>query len=61
VGRPERKNPLGRPRRRWEGTIFRKRDRDKDWRLRVFENRLLRRIFKPKSDEGAEEWRRQPN
>jgi hypothetical protein len=31
VGRPEGKNPLGRPRRRWESTIFRKRDRGKDW------------------------------
>jgi len=27
-------------------------------RLRVFENRLLRRILKPKRDEGTGEWRR---
>ena len=26
--------------------------------LRVFENRVLRKIFEPKSDEGAGEWRR---
>jgi len=26
-------------------------------RLRVFENRVLRRIFGPKGDEGAREWR----
>jgi hypothetical protein len=27
-------------------------------RLSVFENRLLKRIFKPKGDEGTGEWRR---
>jgi hypothetical protein len=27
-------------------------------RLRVFENRVLRRIFGPKRDEGTEEWRK---
>ena len=27
-------------------------------RLRVFENRVLRRIFGPKRDEGTREWRR---
>ena len=27
-------------------------------RLRVFENRMLRRIFGPKGDEIAEEWRK---
>jgi len=27
-------------------------------RLRVFENRVLRRIFGPKSDEGTREWRK---
>jgi len=27
-------------------------------RLRVFENRVLRRIFGPKSDDVTEEWRR---
>ena len=27
-------------------------------RLRMFENRVLRRIFRPKRDEGTEEWRR---
>jgi len=26
--------------------------------LRVFENRVLRKIFEPKRDEGAGEWRR---
>jgi hypothetical protein len=30
-------------------------------RLRVFENRLLRRIFGPKRDEVTGEWRRQYN
>jgi len=29
-----------------------------DSRLRVFENRVLRRIFGPKRDEVTEEWRR---
>jgi hypothetical protein len=27
-------------------------------RLRAFENRVLRRIFGPKSDEVTEEWRK---
>jgi hypothetical protein len=27
-------------------------------RLRVFENRVLRRIFGPKRDEGSSEWRK---
>jgi len=30
-------------------------------RLRVFENRLLRRIFGPKKDEGTREWRKLHN
>jgi hypothetical protein len=30
-------------------------------RLRVFENRVLRRIFGPKRDEVAREWRRLHN
>jgi hypothetical protein len=30
-------------------------------RLRIFENKVLRRIFGPKSDEVAGEWRRQRN
>ena len=30
-------------------------------RLRVFENRVLRRIFGPKKDEVTEEWRRLHN
>jgi hypothetical protein len=30
-------------------------------RLRVFENRVLRRIFVPKRDEVAEEWRKLHN
>jgi hypothetical protein len=30
-------------------------------RLRVFENRVLRRIFGPKRDEVKGEWRRIPN
>jgi len=30
-------------------------------RLRVFENRVLRRIFGPKRDEGAGEWRKLHN
>jgi hypothetical protein len=29
----------------------------KEYRLRVFENRLLRRVFGPKRDEVTEEWR----
>jgi hypothetical protein len=31
MGRPEGKKTLGRPRRRWESNIFRKRDEGKDW------------------------------
>jgi hypothetical protein len=30
-------------------------------RLRVFENRMLRKIFGPKMDEVTAEWRRLPN
>jgi hypothetical protein len=30
----------------------------KGHRLRVFENRVLRRIFGPKRDEGTGEWRK---
>jgi len=30
-------------------------------RLRVFENRVLRRVFGPKRDEGAGEWRKLHN
>jgi len=30
-------------------------------RLRVFENRVLRRIFEPKRDEVTREWRKQHN
>jgi hypothetical protein len=30
-------------------------------KLRVFENRLLRRVFGPKRDEVTEEWRRLHN
>jgi hypothetical protein len=30
-------------------------------RLRIFENRVLRRIFGPKRDEETEEWRRLHN
>ena len=30
-------------------------------RLRVFQNRVLRRIFGPKRDEVAEEWRKLHN
>jgi hypothetical protein len=29
-----------------------------EWRLRVFENRVLRRIFGPKRDEVTGEWRK---
>jgi hypothetical protein len=32
-----------------------------DYRLRVFENRVLRRIFGPKVDKVRGEWRRQHN
>jgi hypothetical protein len=32
-----------------------------DYRLRVFENKVLRRIFGPKRDEVREEWRRLHN
>ena len=30
-----------------------------EYRLRVFKNRVLRRIFEPKRDEITGEWRRQ--
>jgi len=30
-------------------------------RLRVFENRVLRRVFGPKRDEGTGEWRKMYN
>jgi hypothetical protein len=33
----------------------------KERRLRVFENRVLRRIFRPKRDEVMEEWRKLHN
>jgi len=33
----------------------------KERRLRVFENRVLRRIFGPKRDEATEEWRKPHN
>jgi hypothetical protein len=33
----------------------------KEHRLRVFENRVLRRIFGPKRDEVTEEWRKLHN
>jgi hypothetical protein len=29
--------------------------------MRVFENRVLRRIFGPKRDEGTEDWRKLHN
>ena len=29
-----------------------------DWKLRVFENMVLRRIFGPRRDEATGEWRR---
>jgi hypothetical protein len=32
-----------------------------EYTLRVFWNRVLRRIFGPKNDEGVGGWRRQPN
>ena len=32
-----------------------------EYRLKVFENRVLRRIFGPKTDEVTGEWRRQHN
>jgi hypothetical protein len=32
-----------------------------EYRLRVFENRVLRRIFRPKRDEMIGGWRRQHN
>jgi hypothetical protein len=32
-----------------------------EYRLRVFENRVLRRIFGPKRDEATGEWRRLHN
>jgi hypothetical protein len=34
---------------------------EEECRLRVFENRVLRRIFGPKRDEVTEEWRRLHN
>jgi hypothetical protein len=32
-----------------------------EWRLRIFENKVLRRIFGPKRDEVTGEWRRLHN
>ena len=32
-----------------------------DWKLRVFENMVLRRIFGPRRDEATGEWRRLHN
>jgi hypothetical protein len=32
-----------------------------EYRLRIFENRMLRRIFGPKTDEVTGEWRRLHN
>jgi hypothetical protein len=34
---------------------------DNRWRLRVFENRVLRRVFGPKRDEVTGEWRKLHN
>jgi hypothetical protein len=33
----------------------------KEHRLRLFENRVLRRLFGPKRDEGTREWRKLHN
>jgi hypothetical protein len=35
--------------------------RREEHRLRVFENRVLRRIFRPKSEEAVGRWRRLHN
>jgi len=32
-----------------------------EWKLRVFENMVLRRIFGPRRDEATEEWKRLHN
>jgi len=32
-----------------------------EWRLRVFENKVLRRIFGPRTDEVTREWRKLHN
>ncbi|KAJ4445522.1 hypothetical protein ANN_12202 [Periplaneta americana] len=75
VGRPEGKRPLGRPRRRWEDNIkmdLREVGYDIDstiasttlreeHRLRVFENKVLRKIFEAKRDEVTGEWRKLHN
>jgi hypothetical protein len=52
VAKPVRKRPLVRPRRRWEDNIR--------MDLRVFENRVLRRIFGPKREEDGS-WRKLHN
>jgi hypothetical protein len=36
-------------------------DTREDWKLRVFENMVLRRIFEPRRDEVTGEWRRLHN
>jgi hypothetical protein len=36
-------------------------DESQLWRLRVFKNKVLRRIFGPKRDEVTAEWRRLHN
>ena len=49
MGKSEGKRRLMRPRRRWVDNI--KMDLREEHRLRVFENKVLRKIFEAKQDE----------
>ena len=57
TGKPTGKRPLGRPRRRWEYNIRMDLTLREECRLKVFENRILRRMFGPKGDANGK-WRR---
>jgi hypothetical protein len=67
VGKPEGKRPLGRSRHRWMNNIktyikdVACEDVREGQRLRVFENRVLRRTFGPRRDEVTGDWRKLHN
>jgi hypothetical protein len=65
VGKPEGKRPLGHSSYRSRSTKIKSATEmyplKEEHRLRVFENRVLRRIFGPKRDEVTGEWRKLHN